>query len=383
MSDVFRDVRKIKDLKGKRVLVRASLNTPIDVNGNIVDDFRIQKALPTIQYLKNHDAKVIICGHLGRDANETLLPISKHFNRFIDVKFVPDILGPEVKNAVSNMQNGDVILLENLRREAGEKANDETFARALSEFADIYVNDAFSVSHREHASIVGVPQFIESYAGILFQSEYDKLEYARSPDHPSLFILGGAKFATKQPLIEKFLTIYDHVFVTGALANDFFLAEGIPVGRSLVSDPPVDVRHLLNHPKIILPSDVMVLTEKGEKVAKKPKDVVPGDMINDSGPETMKLLEPIIREAKYILWNGPTGDYQLGFTEGTRGLVELINNSSASAIVGGGDTMSQISKYGYMNAFSFCSTAGGAMLEFLLRGTIPGIEALKSSPKVS
>jgi len=377
------DVRKIKDLKGKRVLVRSSLNVPLDDECEIVDDFRIQKALQTIQYLKNHDAKVIICGHLGREATTTLEPIYKHLSKFIDLKFVSDILGPEVKNAVANMQNGEVLLLENLRREDGEKANDKQFAQKLSEFADIYVNDAFSVSHREHASIVGVTKFIPSYAGVLFQSEYEKLTHARSPDHPALFILGGAKFETKQPLVEKFLTIYDHVFVTGALANDFFLAEGMPVGRSRVSDPPVNVRHLLNHPKIIIPTDVIVLTKDGKKVVKKPEDVTAEDMINDSGPETIKSLEPIISQVKYILWNGPTGDYRLGFTEGTRSLVELINNSHANTIVGGGDTMSLISKYGYEDTFAFCSTAGGSMLEFLLKGTLPGIEALKNSPKIT
>lgn len=381
MHTELRDIRKVKDIKGKRVLVRASLNVPLDSESNVVDDFRIQKALATIQYLKNHDAKVIICGHLGREPNISLKPVCEHVNRFVDLQFVSDILGPEVKNAVSNMQNGDVILLENLRREEGEKSNDEQFARELASFADIYVNDAFSVSHREHASIVGVPKFLPSFAGILFQSEYERLDYARNPEHPALFILGGAKFATKQPLIEKFLTIYDHVFVTGALANDFFVAEGIPVGRSLVSDPPVQVKHLLNHPKIVLPVDVVVLTEGGDRVVKKPEEVVAGDMINDAGPETLKVLEPIIKQAKYILWNGPTGDYQLGFTEGTKGLVELINDSETNAIVGGGDTMSLISKYGYMNAFTFCSTAGGSMLEFLLKGTLPGIEAIKHSPQ--
>jgi len=235
MEKGFRDIRAVKDLRGKQVLIRSSLNVPLDNEGVLIDDFRIQKALATIQYLKNHDAKVIICGHLGRDATETLLPVYNHLNRFIDLKFVPDILGPVVKNAVSNMQNGEIILLENLRREEGERSNDENFAQELSKLGDYYVNDAFSVSHREHASIVGIPKFIQSYAGILFQYEYEKLKYARAPEHPALFILGGAKFATKQPLIEKFLTIYDHVFVTGALSNDFFLADGMPVGKSLLS----------------------------------------------------------------------------------------------------------------------------------------------------
>jgi len=377
---MVRDIKDIKNLKGKRVLVRASLNIPFSKGGVILDDFRLQKALPTIKYLHEKGARVIMCGHLGRDAHMTLAPIFHYLQKHIEhIQFAHDVVGPSVNNAVGNMNDGDVLLLENLRRCDGETANDLQFAEELARLADIYVNDAFSASHREHASIVGVPFFLPAYAGKLFKSEYEELQYARNPEHPALFILGGAKFETKQPLVEKFLTIYDHVFVTGALANDFFLAEGYPVGRSLVSDPPVNVKHLLKNSKVLIPKDVMVLTIDGEKVVKKPEEVEVGDMINDSGPETIKMLEPIIKQAKFILWNGPLGDYQLGFIEGTKSLIELISRTNPDSVVGGGDTMSLITKFGYDKQFSFCSTAGGSMLEFLLKGTIPGIEAIERS----
>lgn len=376
----LRSIRDIKNLKGKRVLVRASLNVPIDEDSIIIDNFRLQKALPTIKYLKNHGAKVIVIGHLGRDAHISLESIFHYFQKNIDISFAHHVRGPSVLNAVHNMSDGDVLLLENLRREHGEVSNDHSFAKELASYADIYVNDGFSVSHREHASIVGIPQFLPSYAGLLFENEYKELQYARNPEHPALFILGGAKFATKQPLIEKFLTIYDHVFVTGALANDFFVAQGFPVGRSRVSDPKIQVQHLLQNQKIILPIDVTVLTKDGSKKIKKPEETLSTDMINDVGPKTLGLLTPIINQAKFILWNGPLGDYKLGFVDGTKKLIELIDNAPATSVVGGGDTISLISCYGFEKHFSFCSTAGGSMLEFLLKGTLPGIEALKKSP---
>ncbi len=381
---MFRNIKDVKDLKGKRVLVRASLNVPFSKEGILLDDFRLKKALPTIEYLQDKGARVIICGHLGRDAHMSLGPIFHHLQKHIrDIQFAHGVAGPDVANLVGNLRDGDVLLLENLRRCDGETANDLQFAEELASLADLFVNDAFSVSHREHASITGIPFFIPAYAGLLFQSEYEELQYARNPEHPALFILGGAKFATKQPLVEKFLTIYDHVFVAGALANDFFLADGHNVGRSLVSDPPVNVKHLLDHPKMLLPSDVVVLTLEGEKVVKKIEDVEDGDMINDAGPVTMNMLEPIIKQAKFILWNGPLGDYQLGFIEGTKNLVELISRTKPDSVVGGGDTMSLITKFGYDKQFSFCSTAGGSMLEFLLKGNIPGIEALERSTERS
>lgn len=372
-------ITDVDDIKGKKVLLRASLNVPITKDGVLLDAFRLEKAFKTINYLKTKGAKVIIIGHLGRDSNVSLEPVFSYFKKNADVNFVHDIVGDMAKKAVSEMKDGDILLLENVRQDDGEKENSLHFAESLASLGDIYVNDCFSASHRDHASIVSIPQFLPSFIGILFKEELDNLEYARNPKHPALFILGGAKFATKQPLVEKFLEIYDHVFVTGALANDFFKAQGYNVGRSIVSEPAVNVDNLLNNKKIILPIDVVVLNESGESFAKKPDELDDGDMINDSGPETIRMLAPIIKDAKFVLWNGPTGDYQLGFIEGTKELVSLIADSDTESVVGGGDTMSLITKFGLDKAFTFGSTAGGAMLAFLLDGTLPGIEAIKNS----
>lgn len=380
MRGLLKDITEVRNITGKRILLRTSLNVPLNKEGLLLDAFRLKKALTTIQYLRKRGARVIICGHIGRDPHASLKPIFDCMRDLVPgIKFAEAVVGPHVRTLVKCMKDGDVIMLENVRREHGETENDETFAKELASTADIFVNDAFADSHREHASIIGVPKFLPSYAGLLFKKEADRLTRARNPEHPALFILGGAKFETKQPLVEKFLSIYDHVFVAGALANDFFAAEGLEVGRSLVSSPPADVKHLLHNPKIILPSDVVVLTHDGRKVVKKPDEVEAGDMINDSGPATLKLLEPIIKNARFILWNGPLGEYQLGFIDGTKGIIEIVARSNAESIVGGGDTMSLIEKYGLEDAFTFCSTAGGAMLEFLLNGSIAGSEAIRGS----
>lgn len=376
----LRDIRERTDLLGKRVLLRASLDEPINERGELADDFRLRKTLPTIEYLVKSGAKVIVCGHLGRDPHISFEPIMQYFQKHIRaITFAHDVVGPPAKNIINNMKEGDVVLLENLRREDGETENDETFARDLASLADIYVNDAFSVAHRVHASIVGVPEYIPGYAGLQFIDEYEQLEYARRPKHPALFILGGAKMETKEPLINKFLSVYDHVFVGGALANDFFRAEGFEVGRSLLSHSPPRVKHLLGNQRLILPSDVVVLTGDGKRVVRKIGDVQASDCIYDAGPATFKALEPIIRNAEFILWNGPLGEYKHHFFDGTKNLIDLIGKAHVDAVVGGGDTMSLISKFDCQRIFSFCSTAGGAMLEFLLKGTLPGIEAIQKS----
>lgn len=380
-TEQLKDITSIDNLKGKRVLIRSSLNVPITKEGVLLDAFRLEKALQSIEYLRDKGAKVIILGHLGRDANVSLEPVFNFFKKKMDITFSKELVGESVEQKVNEMNDGDVLLLENLRGNNGEVENSLHFAESLAKLGDIYVNDAFSTSHRDHASIVSIPQFLPSYIGLLFKDELKNLEYARSPEHPALFILGGAKFATKQPLVEKFLEIYDHVFVTGALANDFFKAQGYNVGRSIVSEPAVNVDELLKNEKVIIPHDVVVLTEDGKSFVKKPSEVLDTDMINDSGPETQKALRPIIENAKFILWNGPIGDYQLGFIEGTKEVVSMIANSDAESVVGGGDTMSLITKFGFDKAFTFGSTAGGAMLAFLLDGTLPAIEALKKAQK--
>jgi phosphoglycerate kinase len=275
------------------------------------------------------------------------------------------------------MQNGDVVLLENLRIHEEEMENDLNFTNHLAQLGDIYVNDAFSVSHREHSSIVGLPKLLPSYIGLLFEEEIKNLSIVLNPPKPFLFILGGAKFETKMPLIIKYLEKADYVFVGGALANDFFKAKGLNVGKSLVSNEDFGISKVLDKPNLILPKDLTVRNKDGIFV-KEPEKILDDDQILDIGVEAIAELEKIINKSKFILWNGPIGDYEKGFRDGTLDLARAIIKSSAQSIVGGGDTFAVISKLNLEDKFSFTSSAGGAMLEFIYSGTLPGIEALKT-----
>ena len=217
----LKSIQDVKDIKGKRVLLRATLNVPIR-DGKIINDFRLRNSLKTINFLREAGAKTILIGHIGRDETMSLLPVYEYLKVHIPISFEGEILGEKTNIKIEQMNNGDVVLLENLRKHDGEIINNNEFARELASLADIYVNDAFSVSHREHTSIVGLPKYLESYAGLLFQKETEELSDALNPISPSLCILGGAKFATKEPLIEKLINIYDKVFISGALVHDFF-----------------------------------------------------------------------------------------------------------------------------------------------------------------
>jgi len=376
----FKSITDVPDLEGKRVLVRASLNVPI-TGGILVNDFRVFKSLDTIKFLQKKGAKVIVMAHIGRDPKDTLRPIYNYLHKTIKITFVEDCIGKEAENAVSKMQNGDVVLLENLRNNPGETVNDIKFAESLAALGDLYVNDAFAVAHRAHASIVSISRFLPAYAGILFQDEFEKLSAAQRPEHPALFILGGAKFSTKQPLVEKFVETYEHVFIGGALVNDFYKAQGFEVGRSLTSEFPVKLDHLLENPKIVLPVDVTVLGDDGKSTIKKPTEVAPNEMIVDCGHETLKNLEELVRGSNFVLWNGPLGNYQVGFGGSTERVAQIISENTVPAIVGGGDTVALVHAAGLAGSFAFSSTAGGAMLEFLLKGTLPAIEALRANAK--
>jgi len=369
------DIREVEDIQGKRVFLRASLNVPI-VEGEIVNTFRLERALPTIAYLKKKGAKIILAGHIGREKSETLESVYKYFLKHFELTFLSESVNSSIRDAVSRMNDGDVVLLENLRKEEGETTNDCKYIEFLASLSDIYVNDAFSASHRKHASIVGVPQHVPSYAGLAFQTEVEQLLPATNPDHPALFILGGAKFDTKQPLIEKFLDVYEHVFIGGALANVFFKAHGFEVGKSLLSSEQINIKHLLKSDKIVLPVDVVVEDGNGNKIVKFPHEVLEDENILDAGPATVEDIAMRTQEAKFILWNGPLGSYERGFNEQTEALAQVLAKSDVKCVVGGGDTIAAISKLGLFQKFSFVSTGGGAMLEYLLRGTLPGIEAL-------
>jgi len=342
----------------------------------VEDNFRIRKALPTIKYLQHKGAKVILLTHLGK-GGDTLLPVATALQKLIKSTFVANILGLDASIAVSSMKNGEVLLLENLRNDKGEQDCNSFFASSLAKLGDVYVNDAFSVNHREDASIVLLPKLLPAYAGFQLEEEIKNLSRAfKKPKHPFLFILGGAKFSTKLPLIKKYLKLADYIFIAGALLNDFLRAEGDEVGTSLVSDENFGIKNLLGNKKIILPEDVVVKSGD-ELINRKVTDVHRDEFILDVGADSIKNLGPLIKKSKLILWNGPLGDYEIGGDVGTKKVLKLVASSKATSIIGGGDTNEIISQMKMEKKFSFVSTGGGATLDFLANGTLPGIKALR------
>lgn len=378
MQKPFKSVTHCPSLKGKYVFLRASLNVPI-VDGEVHNQFRITRGLATLNYLTKHGARVIMAGHLGRSGSTTLKPIAELFSKHTPIVFSDEVLGKKTTKLRDALKDGEVLLIENLRSHKGEKSNDTVFAKKLAELADIYVNDAFSASHREHASLSAITQFLPSYVGLNFVHEYEELIKAMKPVSPALFILGGAKFDTKMPLVSKFLVLYDHIFIGGALANDFFKAQGYEVGSSLVSEVSLEGSDLLSNTKILLPIDVIVEKEGVSRVTT-PEDVRKDECILDAGPATATLLDGYISDAKLVLWNGPLGNYEKGYEEQTIAVAKSIADASGYSVIGGGDTVAAIEGLYCQEKYNFLSTAGGAMLTFLELGTLPAIEALKNAP---
>ena len=364
-------------LSGRTVLLRVDFNVEVK-QGRVQSRFRLERVIPTIKDLQSAGAKIIIASHIDEKEGGTLEPVAKALlPEFPKLFFVEDIFSAEARSASANMKEGDVILFENLRKWSGEKANDSAFAAHLASFADIYVNEAFSVSHRAHASIIGVPKLLPSFIGPAFKAEIEHLSKAFHPQRPFLFVIGGAKFETKLPLLHKFLAVADKVAVMGALANTFFKARGLFVGESEVAKPiPNDVREMLGNPKIILPTDV-ITSYKGEKFAKLPSQVGLGEKMVDAGEKTLKAIKSAVSESNFILWNGPLGKSDVGYYEGTEALAKALANSKKTAIVGGGDVVASIEKLNLMKKFTFVSSGGGAMLTFLSDETLVGLEAVK------
>ncbi|MDB5265461.1 MAG: Phosphoglycerate kinase [Parcubacteria group bacterium] len=377
----MRSIREIPDLTNVPVLVRAALNVPI-VDGKVANTFRLRSALPTVEYLRSKHARVILIGHLGEKGTETLAPVCEAMKEFVPrLSFCPVSTGPDARAAVRAMAAGDVLMLENLRRDAGEVKNDKKFAAALAELGDIFVMDAFDVCHREHASVVGVPELLQSYAGLLVEEEVKQLTKALTPGTPSLAIIGGAKFSTKEPVLTRLLEVYNRVFVGGALANDFMRVSGKGVGKSLISTDADDraIRTLMASPRLMLPLDEITAPGGSTRSAGHTvgiDDVPANEMILDDGPKTVDALAKLALSAKTILWNGPLGNYENGFVDSTEGLAKAIAQSSAYSILGGGDTVAAVEKLGLSDKFSFISTGGGAMLDFLATGTLPGLKEL-------
>ncbi|TSC66891.1 MAG: Phosphoglycerate kinase [Parcubacteria group bacterium Gr01-1014_72] len=374
----MKTIRDIPTLRNRTVLLRLDLNVPI-VGGAVRDDFRIRKILPTLSLLRERGAKVLVVSHI-EGAGGTLRPVFEYLTEVLhgECVFLPEYFSERTKQLIAASGEGSLFLFENVRRERGETENDEGFARRLASLAELYVNDAFAVSHRAHASVVGVPRFLPSFAGPLFEEEVRNLSRAFHPPRPFLFALGGAKFETKLPLIEKFLGLADTVFIGGALANNFFAARGLEVGRSTVGEAGSALRDIIRHEKIMLPVDVVVESPTGAR-ALRSEDVAPDEAIMDAGPQTVSLLGDLLSESAFVLWNGPLGNYERGFTSGTEELAARIAESRTESIIGGGDTLASIAAQGLLEKFSFVSTGGGAMLQFLADETLPGLEALKHS----
>lgn len=364
-------------LGGRRVFLSLGIDVPCR-GDEVIDDFRLRAVVPTILHLCDRGAKVLVFGKRGSKKDESLRPVYLYFQKLFPVTFVSGIDDDATKRTLLEMKDGEIVLFENIRQYDEESKNDPAFAKKLAGLADMYINECFPMSHREEVSIVGVPQFLPSYAGLRFMEEVVALTRAFTPSHPLLFMVGGAKFETKLPLLKRFFPLADQIFVGGALQNDFFRAYGLEIGNSTVSEKEFDLSTMLHHQKLLLPIDVEVEHEDTTTSIVKPEEVQKEDRIVDAGPATTEMLKKYIDEAKYIIWNGPLGYYENGFEKQTKALAELVAHATAEAAIGGGDTLAAITALGLENKNKklFLSTGGGAMLDFLSNGTLPGIEAL-------
>lgn len=373
----MKSIQKAKIKKGTYVLVRADFNVPVK-DGKVLDTTRISVAYPTIDFLRKKGARIILLSHIGRDPEETLRPVANILKKKYGRSFLclPEVLGERVLKVRDGMRDRDVFLLGNLRSLPGEKAGDREFAAALATLGDIYVNEAFPVSHRADASIVALAKLLPHYVGLQFEREVQELSRALKPSRPFLFFLGGSKAETKLPLLKRFLKTADVVFVGAVLANDFLKAKGYEVGISKVDEGLPPLGAVIKNRKLILPETVVVARNK-MPVTVPATGVSKDESILDVSVESIEALAPTIAKAKLILWNGPMGYYEGGYTKATEKLLELLSKTKAKVIIGGGDTSVLVEKKKMAHKFTFVSTGGGATLEFLAQGTLPGIKALK------
>jgi phosphoglycerate kinase len=383
-------------LAGKRVLLRVDFNVPLDGSGAITDDIRIRMALPTLQYALGQNARLILCSHLGkpkgkRVAAASLAPVAAALSAMLQrpVRLAPDCIGPETEAMVGAMQDGEVVLLENLRFHAGEEANDPEFARQLAALAEIYVNDAFAVSHRAHASVAAVTAHFadRKAAGILLQKEMDYFRRSLAePVRPLAAIVGGAKVSSKLGALENMLARVDRLVIGGAMANTFLKSQGLDVGASKVEDDLLaTARQMLERArekavKVYLPVDVIAADRfAADAVCKQVtvQDIPPGWMALDIGPATVTLFAEALADAKTIVWNGPMGAFEMdAFSRGTMALAHVVASAHALSITGGGDSNAAIKKSGESENISYMSTGGGAFLELMEGKTLPGVAAL-------
>ncbi len=389
------------ELKGKKVLMRADFNVPLDENQNITDDRRITAALPTIERIIEKGGKLILMSHLGRPKGKvvpemSLAPVAKRLSELLDkeVRFANDCIGPEVEKMANELNEGEILLLENLRFHKEETDNDEEFSKKLASLGEIYVNDAFGTAHRAHASTVGVTKFIETcVAGYLMQKELDYLGNAiANPTRPFTAILGGAKIAGKIDVIENLFSKVDTLIIGGGMAFTFLKAMDYTVGKSLVDEEKLDVaKKILKkaetaNVQFLLPIDIAVASEFSND---SPKDIVDVDRIPDDkmgldiGPKSIRVFKEEILRSKTVVWNGPMGVFEFdNFAEGTNAIAQALAEATlegAVTIVGGGDSAAAIKKAGLEDRVSHVSTGGGASLEFLEGKKLPGVEALNDA----
>jgi phosphoglycerate kinase len=383
------------EVKGKRVLLRVDFNVPLNINtGAISDDSRIRASLPTIKYLVDHKAKVIICSHLGRPEgrvveNLRMAPIAQRLSKLmgLPVSTASDCIGQEVESKVRTLKEGDILVLENLRFHPEEEADDAGFARKLASLADIYVNDAFGTAHRAHASTVGVAKYLPAVAGLLMKKELKVMEkLLHDPERPSACLIGGAKVSDKIELLQNMLKKVDMLLVGGGMAATFLKAQGYEVGHSLVEDDKLDLaKKLLQEAKewkvpFLLPIDAVVA---GEIKAGAPTKVVPttnipaGSHIVDIGPKSIELFYSELRKCHTIMWNGPMGIYEIPqFAQGTKSIASFLSTLNATTIIGGGSSAEVVQAMGLTDKMTHVSTGGGASLRFLEGATLPGVEVL-------
>jgi len=389
MKKTLRDM----DIRGKRVLMRADFNVPLGENGIIADDTRIRAALPSIKYILDSGAKLILMSHLGRPKGECktefcLNSVAERLSALLDkeVKKMDDCVGEDVEEAVRDMKEGDIILLENLRFHLEEKKNDPAFAKQLASLGEVFIEDAFGTCHRAHASTVGVAGYLPSAAGFLLEKEIKYFEkVTKNPDKPFCLILGGAKVADKIPLIENMLDKIDCLLIGGAMAYTFLKSRHKGIGASRCEDDLAEtvnrIFKLASEKKvsIFLPRDHIVAKEiKEDAEVKTVGENIPDNWIGlDIGPKTVHNYEDALKEAKTIVWNGPVGFFEMApFSGGTRALAEFISKLDATTVIGGGDTASAINQINLGEKMSHMSTGGGASLEYLEGKELPGIAAI-------
>ena len=385
------------DVAGKRILVRVDFNVPQDETGAITDDRRIRAALPTIEYLIAQKARVILASHLGRPKGGptpkySLQPVAERLAQLLGqpVPLAPDSVGPDVSALVNNLKDGDVLLLENVRFYPEEEKNDPAHAEKLASLAEIYVNDAFGTAHRAHASTEGVARHLPGVAGYLMKKELDYLgSNVNNPVRPFVAILGGAKVKDKISVIEALLPKVDTLIIVGGMAYTFFKAQGLEIGKSLLDANSLEFAKRLqdeNGDKLMLPVDVMVAdgnpfdTDAAALHTKVvPVSEIPADWEGvDIGPVTVKAVTAVLQGAKTVIWNGPAGIFEFDqFANGTKGIAQALADSSATTIVGGGDSAAAVEKFGFADKMTHISTGGGASLEFLEGKELPGVAALQ------